>query len=141
MASAGRLNRFKERHDIVGKVLSGESASLDSDSVSLWIATNAANILEKYTASDVYNADETGFSTKCCLRRRLISKESSATEASRAKSVSPFCSVRGDPAIRTIGAIFGAEKMLFWSTIVSELDFGAAWEQHKTYVAASFIWR
>lgn len=32
----------------------------------------------------------------------------------------------GDPATSTFGAIFGAEKMLFWSTFVSALDFGAA---------------
>ncbi|KAH9362068.1 hypothetical protein HPB48_002046 [Haemaphysalis longicornis] len=46
-ASTGWLNRFKERHDIVGEVLSGESASADSNSASSWIATNTANILEK----------------------------------------------------------------------------------------------
>ncbi|XP_037512204.2 tigger transposable element-derived protein 6-like [Rhipicephalus sanguineus] len=42
------------------KVLCGESGSADSDGASSWIATNAASMVEKYPASDVYNADETG---------------------------------------------------------------------------------
>lgn len=59
-ASTGWLSRFKTRHGIVGKVLSGESAAADGEAASEWISDNAASILEQYGPSDIYNADETG---------------------------------------------------------------------------------
>lgn len=59
-ASVGWLNRFKARHDIVGKVLCGESASADAEGASAWTARNITSILTDYAPSDVYNADETG---------------------------------------------------------------------------------
>lgn len=98
-ASAGWLNRFKERHEIVGKVLCGESASADSDGASSWIATSAASIVEKYSASDIYNADETGLFYEMLPAKTLDLKGKprkchggSATEVSRAKSESPcYC--------------------------------------------------
>lgn len=59
-ASTGWLSRFKTRHGIVGKVLSGESAAADEEAASEWISDNAASLLEQYSPSDIYNADETG---------------------------------------------------------------------------------
>lgn len=59
-ASTGWLSRFKARHDIVGKVLSGESADADGEAASAWMSDNAASILDQYGPSDIYNADESG---------------------------------------------------------------------------------
>lgn len=57
-ASTGWLSRFKSRHGIVGKVLSGKSAAADGEAASEWIS-NATSLLEQYGTSDIYNADET----------------------------------------------------------------------------------
>lgn len=68
-ASTGWLSRFKTRHGTVGKVLPGESAAADGEAASEWISDNAANILEQYCPSNVYDADET-----CLLYKMLASK-------------------------------------------------------------------
>lgn len=57
--SPGWLSRFKARHDIVAKVISGEAASVDPVATSSWLLTNQ-EVLDKYELSDIYNADETG---------------------------------------------------------------------------------
>ncbi|XP_070377297.1 tigger transposable element-derived protein 6-like [Dermacentor albipictus] len=59
-ASSGWLTRFKARHEIVAKVLCGESASSDADAASAWASATVPELMEKYATSDIYNADETG---------------------------------------------------------------------------------
>lgn len=57
-ASPGWLSRFKARHDIVAKVISGEAAAVDSVTTSSWLLSNK-ELLSQYKPSDIYNADET----------------------------------------------------------------------------------
>lgn len=57
--SEGWLNRFKSRHGISFKCMSGESASVD-DSVVDWKTQSLPEILEGYEPRDVFNADESG---------------------------------------------------------------------------------
>lgn len=57
-ASAGWLNRFEARHDIVAKVISRESASVDSSEMSSWLQSTQ-EIRDQYKPEDTYNADET----------------------------------------------------------------------------------
>ncbi|XP_040063746.2 tigger transposable element-derived protein 4-like [Ixodes scapularis] len=56
---SGWLQRFKERYDIVGKVVAGESRAVDNESVKKWIAENWPAITEQYRTCDIYNTDET----------------------------------------------------------------------------------
>lgn len=56
--------------------------------------TNAASISEKYPVSDVHNVNESGLFYEMLLAIVLDLKGKRATEASRAKSASPFCSVQ-----------------------------------------------
>ncbi|KAM7304032.1 tigger transposable element-derived protein 6-like [Ixodes scapularis] len=56
---SGWLQRFKERYDIVGKVVAGESRAVDNESVKKWIAENWPAITEQYRPCDIYNTDET----------------------------------------------------------------------------------
>ncbi|XP_064455097.1 tigger transposable element-derived protein 6-like [Ornithodoros turicata] len=58
--SSGWLQRFKNRHDVVGKTLSGESRSVDQGDASEWISTHASDLLARFDVKDIYNADETG---------------------------------------------------------------------------------
>ncbi|XP_077512797.1 LOW QUALITY PROTEIN: uncharacterized protein LOC144123973 [Amblyomma americanum] len=58
-ASSGWLHRFKARHAIVGKILSGESTSADTTGSASWVDTEVPKILAHYDPVDVYNADET----------------------------------------------------------------------------------
>lgn len=58
--SEGWLSRFKSRHAIAFKCLSGESASVDDTVVADWIADVLPAHLEGYAPRDVFNADESG---------------------------------------------------------------------------------
>lgn len=60
-ASTGWLTRFKARHDIVAKVLCGESAASDANGAATWASSALPDIMKDYSPSDIYNADETGF--------------------------------------------------------------------------------
>ncbi|KAH7948639.1 hypothetical protein HPB51_028432 [Rhipicephalus microplus] len=56
---SGCLPRFKERHDIVGKAVTGESKAADLDSVEKWLEENWRHIAARYRVEDIFNADET----------------------------------------------------------------------------------
>lgn len=75
-ASVGWLNRFKARHDIIGKVLCGESASADNDGAATWMSASLSGILKDYAPADVYNADETGLFYEMLPARTLDFKGS-----------------------------------------------------------------
>lgn len=66
-ASDGWLNRFKNRHGIVGKVLSGESASVSSEDASNWISEKLPRLLSEFEPRNIFNADETGIFLSACL--------------------------------------------------------------------------
>lgn len=56
---SGWLQRFKERHQIVGRAVTGESRAVDSESVSKWVQENWPDITARYQPPDIFNADET----------------------------------------------------------------------------------
>lgn len=58
--SSGWLDRFKQRHRIFGKCITGESASVSDGAMSEWLASTLPNILRQFKSDDVYNMDETG---------------------------------------------------------------------------------
>ncbi|KAH9371418.1 hypothetical protein HPB48_010981 [Haemaphysalis longicornis] len=55
---SGWLQRFKERHQIVGRAVTGESRAVDSESVRKWVQENWPVITARYQPQDVFNADE-----------------------------------------------------------------------------------
>uniref|UniRef100_A0A1E1X318 Putative tigger transposable element n=1 Tax=Amblyomma aureolatum TaxID=187763 RepID=A0A1E1X318_9ACAR len=59
-ASNGWIDRFRKRHGIAYKTVSGESASVNLATVDDWKATLSAILIEGYAPRDIYNADETG---------------------------------------------------------------------------------
>ncbi|XP_049522194.1 tigger transposable element-derived protein 6-like [Dermacentor silvarum] len=56
---SGWLQWFKERHDIVGKAVTGESRAVDLDSVDKWLEENWRDITARYQAQDIFYVDET----------------------------------------------------------------------------------
>lgn len=73
-ASSGWLHRFKARHVIVGKVVSGESSSADASESAAWIAREMPELLERYAPADIYNGDETGLFYQMLPSRTLAVK-------------------------------------------------------------------
>lgn len=58
-ASSGWLERFKKRHNITFRTISGESASVNPNDVKEF-GDKIADLLAGYDPKDIYNADETG---------------------------------------------------------------------------------
>nr|XP_050023958.1 tigger transposable element-derived protein 6-like [Dermacentor andersoni] len=74
VASVGWLQRFKERHDIVGSAVSGEAQSVDREAAVAWVETNVGQLLEKYSAKDLFNADETALFYQMLPQKTLALK-------------------------------------------------------------------
>jgi translation initiation factor 2 beta subunit (eIF-2beta)/eIF-5 len=53
------LDRFKERHIIVYRSISGKSAVLDTDICDDWLKNKLPNLVNNYKACDIFNAEET----------------------------------------------------------------------------------
>ena len=60
VCSSGWLSRWKRRHSIHYRVLSGESASVDKDMCDYWKQNILLPVLQRYQPADIFNADETG---------------------------------------------------------------------------------
>lgn len=58
-ASVGWLDKFKKRHGISYKTISGESADVSEEVCEKW-KKEASKLLKEYPAKDIFNADETG---------------------------------------------------------------------------------
>ena len=72
-ASNGWLDRFKKRNNIVYKSISGESASVDSDTVSDF-KEKIKSVISVYDPADVYNVDETGLFFKSMCNKTFAFK-------------------------------------------------------------------
>lgn len=73
-ASSGWLQRFKERHNIVGKVVSGESAEANAVGAADWLRDRVPGIVAQYDSASIYNADETALFYRLLPKRTLALK-------------------------------------------------------------------
>ena len=71
-ASNGWFDRWKGRHGIVFKTVSGEAKSCTADMTASWEETTLPTILTNYQLHDIFNADEFGYSTRLCQVNRCI---------------------------------------------------------------------
>ena len=59
-ASDGWLDKWKQRHDVTFKAVSGEGNAVTPEMTASWNETCLPTILSKYELKDIYNADEFG---------------------------------------------------------------------------------
>jgi uncharacterized protein with von Willebrand factor type A (vWA) domain len=69
--NTGWLDRFKERHGIVFRSISGESAVVDTDICDDWQKNKLPNLVTNYKACDIFNADDTGLFNKLMPSKTL----------------------------------------------------------------------
>ena len=69
--NTGWLDRFKERHGIVCRSISGESAVVDTDICDDWLKNKLPNLVKNYKACDIFNAVETGLFYKLMPNKTL----------------------------------------------------------------------
>lgn len=74
-ASSGWLDKFKKRHCIKEKVISGESGSVSEADCNQWKTTTLRLILEEYEPDNVFNMDETGLFFRCLPNKTLTFKD------------------------------------------------------------------
>ncbi|XP_025205101.1 tigger transposable element-derived protein 6-like [Metopolophium dirhodum] len=83
-ASNGWLEKFKKRHDIVWKQVSGEANDVNQETVEEW-KQKISRLIAGYEAKDVYNADETGLFFKGIPTKSLVMKSESCSGGKKAK--------------------------------------------------------
>ena len=59
-ASDGWLDKWKERHNVTFKAVSGEGNAVTPEIAASWSETYLATILSKHELKDIYNADDFG---------------------------------------------------------------------------------
>ncbi|XP_027850980.1 tigger transposable element-derived protein 4-like [Aphis gossypii] len=83
-ASNGWLEKFKKRHDIVWKQVSGEANDINQETVVEW-KQNISRLTAGYEAKDVYKADETGLFFRGIPTKSLVQKSESCSGGKKAK--------------------------------------------------------
>ncbi|GBN75530.1 Tigger transposable element-derived protein 6 [Araneus ventricosus] len=79
--SNGWLEKFKRRHGIIAKVISGESKDVDDNDRENWIMETLSKILRDYEPEIIFNADETALFFQCLPQKTL----KNALEENKAK--------------------------------------------------------
>lgn len=83
-ASNGCLERFRVRYNVNFRVISGEGAAVDQDTVSDW-KMRLSTMLEQYNPVDIYNCDEMGLYYKLMPGRSLIINKDDCIGVKRSK--------------------------------------------------------
>lgn len=72
--SNGWLEKFKKRHGIAAKVISGENKDVDDIDCEAWINGTVSKILKDYKPENIFNADETALFFQCLPQKTLTFK-------------------------------------------------------------------
>lgn len=88
-ASNGWLEKFRVRHTISFRVISGESASVD-DSTIEESANRLSTILDGFNEKDVFNVDETGLFYRATPDRSLVLSKEECKDGKKVKKDSQF---------------------------------------------------
>ncbi|GLV61270.1 cag, partial [Carabus blaptoides fortunei] len=78
-ASSGWLNKFRNRHNISFKAISGEGAAVIVDDVSSFLE-KCPSLIKGYSPRDIYNADETGLYFRALPNKTLTFKKEKCVE-------------------------------------------------------------
>lgn len=110
-ASSGWLDKFKKRHAIVSKVLCGESASADIVGAATWQEEELRDILERYAAEDIYNADESALFFQMLPGRTLALKGQRCEGGKQSKQrLSILFCVNMDGSDKRVPLVIGKSK-------------------------------
>ncbi|GBO43237.1 Tigger transposable element-derived protein 6 [Araneus ventricosus] len=82
--SNGWLEKFKRRHGIMAKVISG--TDVDDNDNENWITETLSKILKDYKPENIFNADETALVFQCLLQKTLTFKKKKYFGGKQSKS-------------------------------------------------------
>ena len=73
-SSNGWLSRYKQRHDIQLRIISGESGAVTPEQTDYWSTITLPKLLADYDPKDIFNADESGLFYKLLPEKSLVMK-------------------------------------------------------------------
>ncbi len=82
--SNGWLNRFKVRHSVVFRKISGESAKVNTTTIDEW-KERLPILIDNYSENDIFNCDETGLFFKALPDKCFVLKKDECKGGKRAK--------------------------------------------------------
>ena len=97
--SVGWLNRFKARHGILFRKISGEEKVVNAVALSTWKETVLRDILQRFNPIDIYNADETALFYRMLPTKSFVEKGDSCKGTKQSKerlTVLVACSMSGE---------------------------------------------
>ncbi|GBN81769.1 hypothetical protein AVEN_239017-1 [Araneus ventricosus] len=65
------LEKFKRKHGIMARVISGESKDIDNNDSENWITETLSKILKDYKPENTFNADKTALFFQCLPQKTL----------------------------------------------------------------------
>ena len=83
--TTGFIDRWKTRHGIMLKKVSGEAGSVSEEDIRPWLDDALPQLLRQYKPEDVYNVDETGLFYKMTPDKSLTFKGEKCTGGKKAK--------------------------------------------------------
>jgi len=69
--SEGFISKFKKRHNIQFRVISGEAGAVNTDVINDWILNTWPKLRDGYLDDDIFNADECGLFYKMLPNKTL----------------------------------------------------------------------
>ena len=85
ICSSGWLQRFKLRHDIVFRKITGEEGSVSEEMLHDWTCRQLPDSLEKFSHYDIFNTNETGLFWKYLPDKSLSLKGERCSGGKRSK--------------------------------------------------------
>ena len=79
------MDRFKQRHELRFRAISGEQGEVSNDTTSNWLKDVLPKLIEAYQLTDIYNADETGVFYQLMPNKTLARKEDDCTGMKKSK--------------------------------------------------------
>ncbi|XP_064488391.1 tigger transposable element-derived protein 4-like [Ornithodoros turicata] len=84
-ASEGWFQRFRERHNLVFRTISGEAKEVNKETCSTWQRGQLQDYLARYSPHDVFNADETALLFKLLPEKTITYKGDDCAGGKRSK--------------------------------------------------------
>ncbi|KAM7300847.1 tigger transposable element-derived protein 6-like [Ixodes scapularis] len=84
-ASEGWFHRFRERHDLVFRAVSGEGQDTNMETCATWKSGALQDYLRSYSPRDIFNADETALFFKLLPNKTITYKGDNCAGGKRSK--------------------------------------------------------
>ncbi|KAI6661985.1 Tigger transposable element-derived protein 4-like [Oopsacas minuta] len=101
IATTGFIDKWKRRHSIEMKQISGEEKSVSEENIRPWLDLTLPDLLLKYIPENIYNADETALFLQVTPERTLTFKGEKCSGSKKQK----------DPLTVLVGTSLVCEKL------------------------------